>query len=257
MPDRNRLAELLMSGYNHEDASRYGVSDPSSAPLLRLWASQKPLLQDWLLKSLTYAPMATPASRVGAGMARDNVMAGRLERDMPTRSYDIGRMFRVEGEPVDPGITGGTGYQIPRNSGAELLSRNKDAFWSHEQPLPYPEFMYQGRQWMNDPGPRARSHAQINLAPRGEGSLPGGKRDPVIPADWLGPAFHRDGIVFTGSLPAKGTGGKNYETASFTGQSPADIYAKIDRVDLPKTARDYLLALARQRFGPKPGGKTD
>ena len=123
MPDRNRLAELLMSGYNHEDAGRYGVSDPSPTPLHQLWASQKPLLQDFLLKALTYAPMAMPASRAGAGNMRDIGMAGRLERDMPRRDYNLGR-FRVEGDPVDPGITGGEG--MAHNSALDLIARHPE-----------------------------------------------------------------------------------------------------------------------------------
>ena len=65
-------------------------------------------LADFLASALTYAPMALPASRGGAGMGRDAMMAYRLDRNQPMQALGGG-----EFGPLDPGVAGG-----PRRSQA-------------------------------------------------------------------------------------------------------------------------------------------
>ncbi len=81
-PPRNRLddgpslAEMLQ---------RYGPR--GSAEMEKRGPVFRELMPDWsanlLAALLKYAPMALPASRAGATVARDNVLAGQLERRFP------------------------------------------------------------------------------------------------------------------------------------------------------------------------------
>jgi len=106
-----------------EDAASYGVSDQSPQPLWDLWASQKPLLKDFLQKALTYGPMALRAGSANALMA-DSVMAARLARQYPREPADFGKMapppeaLGVEAmadkfDPIFQGAVSGNLYRRP------------------------------------------------------------------------------------------------------------------------------------------------
>lgn len=175
------------------------------------------------------------------------------------------------------------------------------AFWSANQPLPYPRYDYQvfgdkGR-WMNDPLPPIRRHEgeafpgeaagqrgvresanalassggreppwhttdpfvsnQFALSGAGRemfkmpspelgyGSSPGMPQYPRIPSHWVP---ENNPARFTLRAPAGIA-----DRATFTGNSLADILNQISRTELKPSARAYLEALARQRFG-KPNG---
>ncbi len=238
---------------------------PSSSYRQFDWAKEHPQMAGSLAKLIEYLsliPMGA-SSRAPAAMGRDPMVARSLERAYPEsraaldskNPADAAMIARMNITPYDPR------WEVD------------PATHFAKQPLPYPDYDYQvhgskGR-WMNDPQPALpfsrRSEygdmykiEELVRNERGQGAQPGLPQYPRIPSHWVP---EDNPAKFTLRSP-RGIP----ERPAFSADNLKDLLRQIERTELRPADREYLKAMAKQKFGRTevpppfnviPGGKKD